>query len=160
MTDTSTGAAGHDTSAAPWGPDDQWGVARRVACPVCGVESGERCRPIEGRTALVHRERFELALDYASMPRGWAVLVRYAGPTNYRGSRWIATADHPIGRVVVSYNLSGREGLDGARSAVDELIARWRTDYAESHPEDPNGWPHRVVAGGHLPNGDYAFIVA
>ena len=92
------------------------------------------------------------------LPHGWAVLVRYLGPTNYRGSRWVATADHPIRRATVSYSYELPQGAENARQAVDALIARWAADYAERYP-DAGPWPHGVIAYGHLPNGDYAFIV-
>lgn len=92
------------------------------------------------------------------VPHGWAVLVRYVGPTDYRGSRWIATADHPIGRAVVPYSYEANHGADNARLAVDALTARWAADYATRYP-DAGPWPHGIIAYGHLPNGDYAFIV-
>ena len=91
------------------------------------------------------------------MRRGIAVRVRYLGPTNYRGSRWVATADHPIGRVVVDYADAYRSGLDNARRAADALVSRWAADWTERHPGVP--YPYRIVAGGHLPDA-YAFIVS
>lgn len=97
--------------------------------------------------------------DVRSLPHGWAILVRYAGPTNHRGSRWIATADHPIGRAVTSYDHSLDTGAENARTAADALVARWAADYAARYP-DAGAYPHRIASYGHLPSGDYAFIVA
>lgn len=88
------------------------------------------------------------------MKRGIAIRVRYAGPTNTRGSRWIATADHPIGRAVISYVDSG---LDGARFAAEALMARWNADHVSRYGVDD---ARVIVAGGHLPDGAYAFIVS
>ena len=99
-----------------------------------------------------------MTTDTRDLPHGWAVLVRFAGPTNHRGARWIATADHPIGRAVVPYSYEMRQGADNARLAVEALIASWAADYETRHP-GAGAWPHGIIAYGHLPNGDYAFIV-
>ena len=88
------------------------------------------------------------------MRRGIAIKVRYIGPTNFRGSRWVATADHPIGRAVVGY---GESGMDGARLAAEALIARWNADHVARYGVDDT---RTIVAGGHLPDHAYAFIVA
>lgn len=95
--------------------------------------------------------------DSHGIPHGWAVLVRFLGPTDYRGSRWVATADHPIGRAVVSYDYGTRMGAENARLAADALVARWAADYAARYDGAP--FPYAVRAYGHLPAGDYVFIV-
>lgn len=152
MTDTSTGAAGQDTSAttppAPAYADDPAGHLDWHAATDDGRSVGWTCEAADCPRS-----------DVRGMPRGWAVLVRFLGPTNYRGSRWVATGDHPIRRAVVSYDYGQRQGIENARLAADALIAKWAADYAERYPDAP-AWPHRIVAGGHLPGGDYAFIVA
>ena len=91
------------------------------------------------------------------MKRGIAIKVRFAGPTNNRGSRWIATADHPIGRVTVGYNHDLDTGLENAKTAAQALVERWNADHVERY-----GVPdaRTIVAGGHLPDGAYAFIVS
>jgi hypothetical protein len=95
--------------------------------------------------------------DAAGLPHGFAVLVRYLGPTDHRGSRWVATADHPIARAVVPYSYETGHGADNARLAVDALVTRWAADWAARYDGAP--YPYAVRAYGHLPNGDYAFIV-
>lgn len=89
------------------------------------------------------------------MLRGIAITVRFAGPTNYRGARWIARADHPEGRIVVSYDYGEGGGIDNARTAADALITRWNDDRAARG--DPARW--EIVAGGHTIDG-YAFIAS
>lgn len=162
MTDNDTGAERHDSSAVG-----------TPGCVHCGIPRGQH-RPAgplfhgfemsADRDARLAAERIAEAdrlarTAAADMPRGWAVLVRFLGPTDYRGARWVATGDHPIGRAVVSYDYEARNGIENARTAADALIARWAADYAIRYPDAP-AWPHRIIAGGHLPNGDYAFIVA
>lgn len=96
--------------------------------------------------------------DIRSVPHGVAVLVRYAGPTNTRPGRWIATADHPISRAVVEYDHGIDHGAPNAAGAVRALIAKWSKDYATRYPGHTA--TYRVLSYGHLPAGDYAFIVA
>lgn len=91
------------------------------------------------------------------MDTGIVITVRYVGPTNHRGSRWIARADHPIGRVVVPYSYETHSGLDNARIAADAMVARWSADWTAQHPGVP--YPYAIVAGGHTADG-YAFVVA
>lgn len=84
-----------------------------------------------------------------------AIHVRYVGPTDHRGSRWIATADVADAttgrdaRVVVPYSYELPAGLENARTAVAALLER-----AEWGPA-ADEW-----IGGHLPDGSYAFVVA
>lgn len=70
-----------------------------------------------------------------------AILTKYHGPTNVKGSRISATCD--AGRIVVSYDhaLNG----DGNHAAAAKALAiklGWNGDYI----------------GGTLPNGDHAWI--
>lgn len=95
----------------------------------------------------------------AGIVTGKAILVRYAGPTDYRGSRWIATADDPIARAVVPYRSDLSAGAENARTAADALLARWADDWARSYPDSP-AYPWTIRAAGWLPNGDYVFVVA
>jgi hypothetical protein len=88
------------------------------------------------------------------MQRGIAITVRYAGPTNSRGSRWIARADHPEGRAVVGYDHSLDTGLENAATAAQALVDRWNRDAQKRHPGD-SLWV--LLAGGHTVDG-YAFI--
>lgn len=96
--------------------------------------------------------------DRDGLPNGWAVLVRFVGPTDYRGARWIATADHPIGRAVVPYSYEADHGAPNARRAVDALVGRWSADWAARYGADAQ-YPYAVRSYGHLPDGSYVFIV-
>ena len=81
-----------------------------------------------------------------------AIVTRYLGPTNYRGSRIKATAD--AGSITISYphELSGE---DVHRAAAEALRAKlgWDTDHGYR--------PMRLVGGG-LPDSmrdSYAFVL-
>jgi len=76
---------------------------------------------------------------------GAAIWVRYAGPTDYRGSRWIATADLPVGRAVVGYDHAANAGCANAQRAAHALLAR-------NHIRDE----HLVAAV--MPDGSYVFL--
>jgi hypothetical protein len=98
------------------------------------------------------------------MEHGIAILVRYAGPTNFRGSRWIARADHPEGRAVVGYDHALGTGIENAKTAADALVARWNArivkDDAERYGDSGQAsWLWSLRAGGHTVDG-YAFIAA
>ncbi len=73
---------------------------------------------------------------------GQAIVTRYHGPTNTRGSRISATACG--GRVVVPYDYAG-EVFDNHAAAAMALAAKlnWGGEWA----------------GGVLPSGDYAFTM-
>ena len=92
------------------------------------------------------------------LPRGVAIRVEFHGPTDYRGARWIATADlpPPMHRVTVSYSYELSSGIANAYPAAAELVRRWTDDNAGRYPDDPNGYA--IIAAGHLPDGSYAFI--
>lgn len=78
-----------------------------------------------------------------------AIVTKYLGPTDYRGSRIVATAEggNRPHRIVVSYD----DSLSGEachRAAADALCARL-------------GWDSSSLVGGGLPNGrGYAFCFA
>lgn len=88
------------------------------------------------------------------MHRGIAITVRYVGPTNTRGSRWIARADHPEGRAVVSYDYALDAGMDNAKTAADALIAKWN----DPRHRSPDGPQWSLLAGGHNHEHGYVFI--
>ena len=71
-----------------------------------------------------------------------AILARYLGPTDYRGSRIVATAEGGH-RLTISYpyELSGEAVYRAAAEAL----------------RDRAGWAGKLD-GGQLPNGDYAFV--
>jgi len=88
---------------------------------------------------------------------GGAILVRYAGPTNSRGSRWIATLDRGEDckfRAVVAFDYSSED--DGraaaARAALGKFSA-WANEKATTHRTEYSltGWlylaPRNYVFG-------------
>lgn len=96
------------------------------------------------------------------MIRGIAITVRYAGPTNHCGSRWIARADHPEGRAVVPYSHDLDSGIENAQTAAQALVDRWNADNAARYPTaygTPDFPPFEISAGGHTTDG-YAFVVS
>jgi hypothetical protein len=74
-----------------------------------------------------------------------AIITKYFGPTNSRGSRIKATA--AAGSITISYpyDLSGQACH---RAAADALVKKMGWD-------DPH---YGGLLGGQLPNGDYAFV--
>ena len=90
--------------------------------------------------------------------RGVAIRVVYHGPTNARGSRWIATADlpAPMHRVTVPYSYGLPPGAPNAYTAAAELCRRWTADHTTRHGAAAGRYA--IIAGGHLADGSYAFI--
>lgn len=78
-----------------------------------------------------------------------AIRVVYLGPTNFRGSRYKATAQ--AGSVTIDANqaLSGEENATQACQALRRKLG-WTFAVAEGYGHD---W-----AWGNLPDGSYAFI--
>ena len=76
-----------------------------------------------------------------------AIHVRYTGATDTRGSRMIATASAPEGRLSIPYPYEAGEGEAAHRVAAEALADRlgWSDGYA--------------LAGGRLPDGSYAFVL-
>jgi len=72
-----------------------------------------------------------------------AIVTKFIGPTNNRGSRIKATAD--AGSVTVSYDHA--LGVEGNHRAAAEALAL------------KYGWPLDMVGGG-LPGSGYAFVYA
>jgi hypothetical protein len=72
-----------------------------------------------------------------------AILVKYLGPTNHKGSRWKASAQG--GASVTLGRDYGLDGADDARRVADVLREKmqWRAIYG----------------AGSLPNGDYVFTL-
>lgn len=71
-----------------------------------------------------------------------AIVTRYKGPTNVRGSRLIVTAQ--CGRMIISWDHS-LTTEDNHRAAAEAFAARW-------------GWTD-ILRGGALPDGhSYAWI--
>ncbi len=74
-----------------------------------------------------------------------AIVTRYFGPTNLRGSRIKATAAAGSVSIPYPYNLSGQACHRAAANALVEKM----------------GWSnarHGELLGGQLPSGDYVFI--
>lgn len=71
---------------------------------------------------------------------GQAILVRYLGPTNYRGTRYKASCGAGSTTLAADYALNPRQN---AEAAVAALLHKLEWD--------------GVWAGGELPNGDWAF---
>lgn len=94
----------------------------------------------------------------SNLPRGVAIRVVYHGPTDARGSRWIATADlpAPMHRVTVGYDYELPQGAPNAYTAAAELVRRWTADHTTRHGVDAGRYA--IIAGGHLADGSYAFI--
>lgn len=87
---------------------------------------------------------------------GYAIVVRYHGPTNYRGSRWIATGpaltsddarDMRYTRATVPYDYAAG---DAGRSAAAERIAETLR---------AAGWNVALGAHATLPDGAYVFLL-
>lgn len=85
---------------------------------------------------------------------GYAITTRYVGPTNYRGSRIIATGpglthDGPKTRATVSWNYEIGSGEDQYRPAAEAIADQLRAA----------GWHVTVGAGATLPDDGYVFIL-
>jgi hypothetical protein len=81
------------------------------------------------------------------------IRVRYAGPTNYRGSRYIATLRGV--RHTEHYNYAE----DGSRNAFNAAVACWQK-YRQAHEEAFRGDEQpRVFIPGDLDADAYAFTV-
>ncbi len=81
------------------------------------------------------------------------VRVRYAGPTDYRGARYIATLRGV--RVIEGYDYAH----DGSRNAYAAAVACWnkyRDQHAEAYAGDEQ---ERVFIPGDLDADSYAFTV-
>jgi hypothetical protein len=76
----------------------------------------------------------------------YAIVTMYVGPTNFRGSRVVATAGQPARRIVVPY--SGYSSDDAAHAAAREA---WLEKYA--NPTSPYRREGIRWAMGTLPNG-------
>ena len=84
----------------------------------------------------------------------YAILTRYVGPTNRRGSRIAARSGAPMpdgrrpARAIVGYDDTDGK-LSAHRIAADTLLAR----------TDPDG-RYRIIASGALPDeSGYAFVI-
>jgi hypothetical protein len=73
-----------------------------------------------------------------------AIEVKYFGPTNYKGSRWKATA--AAGSVTVGYDYA-LNSTDNALAAAQALVDKFE-------------WGGVVLHGGQLANGNYVFTVS
>ncbi len=81
------------------------------------------------------------------------IKVRYAGPTDYRGSRYIATLRG------VRHTESYDHALDGSRNAANAARACW-AKYREQHAEAFAGDEQpRVFIPGDLDADSYAYTV-
>ncbi len=83
------------------------------------------------------------------------IRVRYAGPTNHRGSRYIATLRGV--RVTRSYDCAE----NGSRNAYEAALACWKK-YRDSLPHewaDAEPLDERVFIPGDLDADSYAFTV-
>ncbi len=71
-----------------------------------------------------------------------AIVTKYLGPTEYRGSRIRAAAE--AGSLTIDYPSEARAGEDAHRVAAEAL-------------RDRLGWTGDLAAG-YLPDGRYAFV--
>lgn len=78
-----------------------------------------------------------------------AIVTRYIGPTNFRGSRIIATAD--AGKITVSYDPACNPN-DNHRAAMLTFCKKFGWEGRNYHPGGlPNGatvWVHFTQEGG------------
>jgi hypothetical protein len=81
------------------------------------------------------------------------VRVRYAGPTNYRGARYIATLRGV--RVIDGYD----HALDGSRNAYNAARACWQKYRAQHEEAFAGDDQERVFIPGDLDAASYAFTV-
>lgn len=85
-----------------------------------------------------------------------AIITRYLGPTDYRGSRIRASCER--GSLTVSYphELSGEDvHIYAAQSLVEKFAAEDEKKYGT--PQKKNPWLNRRVCG-QLSNGDYVHV--
>ena len=86
---------------------------------------------------------------------GYVILTRYAGPTNYRGSRIIGTgpsitSDGPKVRATVAYDYATDHGTPQHTRAAEAVCAKLRAA----------GWRVTLGASGTLPDeSGYAFLL-
>jgi hypothetical protein len=73
------------------------------------------------------------------------IVTSYRPPNNSRGARFIATADHPNGRLVLPYPLDATN-VETAHRIVAEAL------------RDLLGWAGQMV-GGRMPDGRYAWLL-
>ena len=73
-----------------------------------------------------------------------AILVKYLGPTDYRGSRWKATA--AAGSITLGYD-HALNTTDNAATAARALCDKFQ-------------WDGAALQGGQLASGDYVFTVS
>lgn len=85
-----------------------------------------------------------------------AILTRYYGPTNTKGSSIKASCER--GSILVPYPHECNEGHDAHRFAaqalLDKFVAEDRKNYG---PDSKPAWGRPFVSGG-LPNGDWAHV--
>lgn len=86
-----------------------------------------------------------------------AIITKYLGPPNYRGSRVKATAER--GSVTVDYDDSFN-GISNHRRAASALIAKFVADDVKRYgaPADKNPWNHPSVTGWLPGNGGAAHV--
>ena len=86
--------------------------------------------------------------------------VKYHGPTNYTGSRWIATMQHGVvdGRAVKlrasrGYDHADKDGHDGKLEACQRLIDKWDAKYFSEYPD--RTWRFEFIGCDH--RGEYIY---
>lgn len=86
-----------------------------------------------------------------------AILTRYHGATNYRGSRISATCER--GRIYIDYPHEKAHGEEAHRAAAQALVARFIQEDAAKYgtPAEKNPWAQPFVSGG-LPSRDWAHV--
>ena len=81
------------------------------------------------------------------------IRVRYVGPTNHRGSRYIATLRGV--RATEQYD-DAKGGSENAYSAARSCWAKYKAQHAEAFAGDSH---HRVFIPGDLDDNSYVFTV-
>ena len=85
-----------------------------------------------------------------------AILVRYLGPTNSRGSRFKASCDR--GSVTIPYPYAAHRS-DAPRQAAQALVDRFLAEDAKTGtPPEQNPWGRPMVSGGLPNNGGTVFV--
>ena len=81
------------------------------------------------------------------------VKVRFAGPTNYKGSRYIATLRGVRHTEHYDHALSGSQN---AYNAAEAVYAKYRQTHAEAFEHDTQ---ERILIPGDLDDSSYAFTI-
>ena len=88
-----------------------------------------------------------------------AIVTKYHGPTNLRGSRISAKCER--GRISIPYPHELKQGEECHRAAAAALIARFIREDVEKYGKEANppgrGWLTPYVSGG-LPDGTWAHV--